>query len=117
MGPRILFVTGKLAEPSLRRVLVELAPAAGFEPDVAVMPNTVAALLTTEWVGRQPQVPQHTDRGILPGYCPGGLSEIPAGDATVERGPKDLRDLPESFGTRRGRPESYGKHDIEIIAE
>jgi dihydropteroate synthase-like protein len=35
----------------------------------------------------------------------------------VERGPKDLRDLPEYFGTRRGRPETYGRFDIEIIAE
>jgi dihydropteroate synthase-like protein len=37
--------------------------------------------------------------------------------ATVEKGPKDLRDLPEFFGTRRGRPEDYGRYDIEILAE
>src|SRR4029077_9117546 len=36
---------------------------------------------------------------------------------TVERGPKDLRDLPEYFGARRGRPETYGMYDIEILAE
>ena len=42
--PRILFVTGKLAEPSLRRQLADLAPKAGFAFDVAVMPITVAAL-------------------------------------------------------------------------
>ena len=34
--PRILFVTGKLAEPALRRVLADLAPKAGFEPHVEV---------------------------------------------------------------------------------
>lgn len=118
MPQQILFVTGKLAEPSLRKVLAELAPAAGFEPHVAVMPITVAALLTTEWVGRRLQVPTAVDRVVLPGYCRGELTDVqtPTG-VPVERGPKDLRDLPEYFGTRRGRPETYGRFDIEIIAE
>jgi hypothetical protein len=48
-APRVLFVTGKLAEPSLRRVLAELAPKRAFEPHVAVLPITVAALMTTNW--------------------------------------------------------------------
>jgi len=118
MPPRILFVTGKLAEPSLRRVLDDLAPKAGFEPDVAVLPITVAALLTTEWVGRKLHVPTCTNRVILPGYCRGELSAIPVPEAVqIEKGPKDLRDLPEFFGARRTRPESYGRYDIEIIAE
>jgi dihydropteroate synthase-like protein len=43
----ILFVTGKLAEPALRRTLAELAPPAGFDYSVAVLPITVAALTTT----------------------------------------------------------------------
>lgn len=118
MAPRILFVTGKLAEPALRRVLAEVGPKAGFEPEVAVLPITVAALLTTEWVGRKLHVPEHVERIILPGYCRGEVSLIPtAPDVRVEKGPKDLRDLPEFFGGRRGRPESYGRYDIEIIAE
>jgi dihydropteroate synthase-like protein len=117
MPERILFVTGKLAEPSLRRVLAELAPRAGFEPDVAVLPITVAALLTTDWVSRKLKVPSETNRVILPGYCRGDLSDIPTTGVHVERGPKDLRDLPEYFGARKGRPETYGKYDIEIIAE
>src|SRR5438270_7870240 len=113
MPPRILFVTGKLAEPSLRRVLADLAPKAGFDPEVAVLPITVAALMTTDWVGRRLQVPPDAERVILPGYCRGEVSSIPAPDAVrVEKGPKDLRDLPEFFGRRRGRPESYGRYDI-----
>src|SRR5262249_37436114 len=98
MPERILFVTGKLAEPSLRRVLAEVAPRAGFEPEVAVLPITVAALLTTEWVGRKLTIPPETNRVVLPGYCRGQLTDIPTTGVPVERGPKDLRDLPEFFG-------------------
>jgi dihydropteroate synthase-like protein len=116
--PRILFVTGKLAEPSLRRLLAELAPAAGFEPEVAVLPITVAALLTTDWVARHLSVPEHIDRILLPGLCRGELERISTPAAVpVERGPKDLRDLPEFFGKQVTRPASYGAFDIEIIAE
>jgi dihydropteroate synthase-like protein len=118
MPARILFVTGKLAEPSLRRVLAELAPKAGFEPEVAVLPITVAALMTTDWVGRRLRISAETERVILPGYCRGEVSNIPAPEAVrVEKGPKDLRDLPQFFGTSRGRPENYGLFDIEIVAE
>src|SRR5215210_4867456 len=118
MPERILFVTGKLAEPSLRRVLSDLAPRVGFEPEVAVLPITVAALLTTDWVGRKLHVPPGTGRVILPGYCRGQLGAVRStNDVSVERGPKDLRDLPEFFGTRPGHPESYGAYDIEIVAE
>jgi dihydropteroate synthase-like protein len=118
MPPRILFVTGKLAEPSLRRVLSDLAPKAGFEPEVAVLPITVAALLTTDWVGRKLQVPTDVQRVVLPGYCRGELAALGVPESiSVERGPKDLRDLPEYFGTSRGRPEHYGRYDIELVAE
>ncbi len=118
MPPKILFVTGKLAEASLRKVLADLAPKVGFEADVAVMPITVAALLTTEWVGRRLRVADNTNRVVLPGYCRGDLGHIPIPQSsTIERGPKDLRDLPEFFGKRRQRPADYGRYDIEILAE
>ena len=44
---RVLFVTGTLAEPALRRVLADMQPP--FEAQVAVMKITVAALMTTPW--------------------------------------------------------------------
>ncbi len=116
--PRILFVTGKLAEPALRSVLAELAPTAGFDAEVAVLPITVAALLTTNWVARHLPALPPVDRVILPGYCRGDVNEVSlASNAPTELGPKDLRDLPEHFGKRSGPPPGYGAHDIEILAE
>lgn len=114
----LLFVTGKLAEPALRRVLAELAPAVGFEADVAVLPITVVALATTPWVARHLTVPAGVERVLLPGLCVGDLEPIrEKAGCPVERGPKDLRELPEFFGRKSGPPPGYGKHDIAILAE
>jgi dihydropteroate synthase-like protein len=116
--PRLLFVTGRLAEPALRRVLADLAPRAGFEPVVAVLPISVAALLTTDWVARHLDPPAGVARVILPGFCRGDAADVAGrAGAPAEHGPKDLRDLPEFFGQDFGPPPGYGGHDIQILAE
>jgi dihydropteroate synthase len=116
--PHLLFVTGKLAEPALRRTLAELAPQAGFDYTVAVLPITVAALATTPWVARHLDVPAAIDRVLLPGLCAGDLQEVAShAGVPAERGPKDLRDLPEFFGAGAGSPAGYGTYDISILAE
>jgi dihydropteroate synthase-like protein len=116
--PRILFVTGKLAEPALRRMLAELAPKAGFEPQVAVLNITVAALMTANWVARHLPSPVAAERVILPGLCRGDVGEVArVAGVPAELGPDDLRDLPEFFGKSSGPPTGYGKFDIEILAE
>jgi dihydropteroate synthase-like protein len=116
--PHYLFVTGKLAEPALRRVLAELAPRAGFDHSIAVLPISVVALATTPWVARHLAAPAGVDRVMLPGLCGGETAVIEAAiGLPVQRGPADLRDLPELFGQGGGRPADYGGHDIAILAE
>ena len=112
---RVLFVTGTLAEPALRRTLAEMAPA--FAYDIAVMKITVAALMTTPWIARFLAVPPGTDLVLIPGLCEGeGAVIAERVGVRVEKGPKDLRQIPEYFG-RAALAREYGAYDIEIVAE
>jgi len=115
---QIHFVTGRLAEHSLRALLERLSIQLGFQYTVQVMPITVAALMTTEWIAKRLIVPAGTSRVILPGYAQGDLAKFgPNAGAVVERGPRDLRRLPEHLGCAVAPAEGYGAYDIEIIAE
>jgi dihydropteroate synthase-like protein len=114
---RIHFVTGRLAEHSLRQIVEPLSRELEFDYSVDVMPITVAALMTPEWIARRINVPAGSTRILIPGYCNGDLTPIEsAAGVPVERGPRDLRQLPDHFG-REPTPIDYGAYDIEIIAE
>ena len=93
----VLFVTGRLAEPALRRVLAEMAPP--FACDVSVLGITVAALMTTEWIARFLKVPEGANLVLIPGLCEGDLQVIAdTCGVRAERGPKDLREIHGYFG-------------------
>jgi len=112
---RVLFVTGRLAEPALRHVLADMQPE--FACDVMVMGITVAALMTTEWIARTLTVAPGTDLVLLPGLCEGDTGPLAARiGAAVEKGPKDLHEIPAYFG-RVAAARDYGDWDIEIVAE
>jgi dihydropteroate synthase len=112
---RVLFVTGRLAEPALRRVLAAMAPEFAYE--VSVLGITVAALMTTEWIARHLTVPAGTDLVLIPGLCEGDPAAIADKVGVVcEKGPKDLREIPLHFG-RAAAAHDYGAWDIEIVAE
>jgi len=112
---RVLFVTGKLAEPALRSTLASMK--APFAAEVAMLPITVAALMTTEWIAKHLEIPEGTDLVLIPGLCEGATESISDRfTVRVEKGPKDLREIPEYFGQAAAR-EDYGAWDIEIIAE
>ncbi|HEX5181166.1 MAG TPA: DUF6513 domain-containing protein [Gemmatimonadaceae bacterium] len=114
---RVLFVTGRLAEPALRRTLDRMTPPFAF--DVAVMHITVAALMTTPWIARFLPAPpaSHTDLVLIPGLCEGDTGVIAERmGVRVAKGPKDLREIPEYFG-QEALQRDYGDYDIEILAE
>jgi dihydropteroate synthase-like protein len=112
---RVLFVTGRLAEPALRRVLAEMQPA--FLAEVAVLKITVAALMTTPWIAKFLTVPPGTDLILLPGLVEGDPELLASKvGVKVEKGPKDLREIPQYFG-HAALAHAYGAYDIEILAE
>jgi dihydropteroate synthase-like protein len=115
---RILFVTGRLAEQPLRRLVGQIAATAGFVPEVAVLGISVAALMHVDFVRRKLQMPAEIDKVIVPGWCLGDLSELETHfGKPFERGPKDLHDLPEFFGGIQQATVELSAFDIEILAE
>jgi dihydropteroate synthase len=112
---KVLFVTGRLAEPALRRVLEEMHPP--FESQVAVLKITVAALMTTPWIARFLDVPPGTELVLIPGLCEGETSLLSDRfGVRVEKGPKDLREIPRYFGQAAAALD-YGAYTVEILAE
>ena len=116
MSEHILFLTGRLAEPQLRRVLAELGEV-GFTWEVRVLGVQVAALMTADMIRRRLGDIGRADRILLPGRCRGDLAVLAQHfGIPVERGPDELMDLPEYFGRQRRAPD-LSRHDVRIFAE
>jgi dihydropteroate synthase-like protein len=115
---RILFVTGRLAEPSLRAVLAPLSERVGFDFEISVLGISVAALMHVDWVRRKLQVPEGFQRVVVPGWCSGSLEPLEKQfGVPFVRGPKNLFDLPELFGRGDTAPPMLDLYNIEILAE
>ena len=114
---QIHLVTGRLAEAALRNTLADIGKSYEFKYTVQIMPITVAALMSPQWIARHIQIPDGTQRVILPGYCRGDLSVLTDSlSIPVEHGPKDLRQL-SRFLTGKQQEVDLSDYQIEIIAE
>ncbi|QDU37046.1 Pterin binding enzyme [Maioricimonas rarisocia] len=116
-GQRLLFLTGRLAENTVRNVVDDVCRQVDFEASVHVLPISVAALMHADWVARKLEIDGHYDRVILPGWCQGNIGLLEERfSLPFELGPKDIFDLPEWFGGKK-EPVRLDRYDIEIIAE
>jgi dihydropteroate synthase-like protein len=116
MPEHILFLTGRLAEKSLKRVLQAMQPAP-FTHDVHVLSIQVAGLMTSDMILRRLPPPTGADRVMVPGRCRGDLDSLSAHfGVRFERGPDDLKDLPQHFG-RESAAIDLSKYDVRIFAE
>jgi dihydropteroate synthase len=116
MPEHIVFLTGKLAERNLRGVLEDLT-ADEFTCEVVRLPINVAGLMTADFISRHFPPGASADRVIVPGRCRGDLEALGARlGVRIERGPDELRDLPEHFGRRR-KGVDLSRHDVLIFAE
>lgn len=112
----ILFLTGRLAQPQLERVLagIEDAP---FTYEVREIGLQVAALMTADMIRRRVEAPVQASRIIVPGRCRGDLGALGTHyGIPVQRGPEELKDLPRFFN-RAAKPVDLSEYEVAIFAE
>jgi len=116
MSDHILFLTGKLAEKSLHRVLESMQPTE-FTYEVRQLGVSVAALMTTKLIEKRLVNTGKANKVILPGRCRGDIEALAEVlKIPVERGPEELKDLPAYFG-QVDRKADLSKYDVQIFAE
>ena len=120
MTKNLLFLTGKLAEKSLNKVLIEVQSnpkTPPFKYRIEQMGVSVAALMTPDLIARRLKQTGDADKVIIPGLCRGDLTQLEAQyGVPVERGPEDLKDLPQYFG-HAGVPPDLNQYSVQIFAE
>ena len=113
---RILFLTGKLAEPSVHKVLLAMQPTA-FSYEVLQIGISVAGLMTADMIRRRVSETRDADCIMVPGRCRGDLESLTQHyGVPVVRGPEEVKDLPQYFG-RKGSPPDLSHYDVRIFAE
>jgi dihydropteroate synthase len=120
MAENLLFLTGKLAEKSLKKVLDEVQSnpkTPPFKYRIQQIGVSVAALMTPDLIARRLKETGGADKIILPGLCLGDISQLEAlYGVPVERGPADLKDLPQYFGQAGVKPD-LSLYSVNIFAE
>lgn len=118
MAEKLLFLTGKLAEPSLRNVLNSMGEV-DFEYRIHQLGVSVAALMTDKMIARRlnAEVIGDCEQIIVPGRCRGDMEALSEKlGVPVVRGPEEVKDLPLFFGHARKEPD-LSRYDVNIFAE
>jgi dihydropteroate synthase-like protein len=116
MKERILFLTGRLAEERLHKVLKSMGPTA-FDWSVFSVGVKVAALMTEPILRRRLPRPIPANRVIVPGRCRADLARLASEfGVPFERGPEELKDLPGFLG-KTGAALDLTRHALTIFAE
>jgi dihydropteroate synthase len=116
MANKLLFLTGRLAEPRLARTVAGLGLPEGSWR-IANVGVKVAALMTEAIVRNRLKAPLDADRVIVPGRSRMNLGELKEHyGIPFERGPDEIMDLPQFFG-KGGKPPDLSNHDLRIFAE
>ena len=111
----IVFLTGRLAQKGLERVLNDMT--APFTWEIREIGLQVAALMTADMIRRRVAAPVVADRIVVPGRCRGDLDALTNHyGMPVERGPEELKDLPRYFNLK-AKPVDLSRYDVEIFAE
>lgn len=115
MSEHILFLTGKFAEKQLRQILARMQP--DFTYTVHQLGLKVAALMTADMIARRLTDTFNADRVLVPGRCRGDLEKLSQDmGLPIERGPDELKDLPQFFGKAAQKPD-LSHYKVKIFAE
>ena len=116
MRERVLFLTGRLAESRLEKVLHGMAPTP-FDWSIFNVGVKVAALMTEPILMRRLPRPIDADRVVVPGRCRADLARLAqAFERPFQRGPDELKDLPAFLG-KAGAGLDLSRHAVRIFAE
>jgi dihydropteroate synthase-like protein len=116
MTERILFLTGRLAESRLEKVLQGMG-STPFDWSIFNVGVKVAALMTEPILMRRLPRPINADRVVVPGRCRADLARLAQEfDRPFQRGPDELKDLPAFLG-KAGAALDLSRHAVRIFAE
>jgi dihydropteroate synthase-like protein len=116
MRERILFLTGRLAQSRLEKVLQGMTPTA-FDGSIFNVGVKVAALMTEPILIRRLPRPVNADRVVVPGRCRADLARLGREfGVPFQRGPDELKDLPAFLG-KAGAALDLSLHALRIFAE